>query len=65
MKNKWIVFTGLGFEIIGILLISIFVGEYFDNYLKLKGFLTITFCFLGLGGWFAHILNLIKKVDKK
>lgn len=65
MKNKGLVFMGIGFEAIGIVLASLWLGEWMDRELNQKGLFTILLIFVGLGGWFAHILFLIKKMNQE
>lgn len=65
MKNKGLVFVGIGFEAIGIILSTLWLGQWLDSYLQQKGLFTILFIFIGLGGWFAHILFLVKKMNKE
>lgn len=64
MNNKMLVFVGIGFEAIGVVLASLWFGEWLDSALHMKGLFTILFCFIGLGGWFAHIVFLVKKMNK-
>ena len=64
MKNKWLVFVGIGFEAVGIVLAALWVGQWMDSYFQQEGLFTILFTFAGLGGWFAHIFFLLKKMSK-
>ena len=64
MKNKWLVFVGIGFEAVGIVLASLWLGQWLDEQYQQKGLFTILFTFAGLGGWFAHIMFLLKKMNK-
>lgn len=64
MKNKWLVFVGIGFEAVGIVLAAIWLGELLDAHFQTKGLFTILFTFTGMGGWFAHIFFLLKKMSK-
>jgi hypothetical protein len=65
MNNKWMVFVGVGFEAVGVVLASVWLGQWLDTTYNFKGLFTIVFCFVGLGGWFAHIVFLIKKLNKQ
>jgi hypothetical protein len=58
------VFVGVGFEAIGVVLASIWLGQWLDGYFSVQGLFTILFCFVGLGGWFAHIVFLLRKMNK-
>lgn len=65
MKNKWLVFVGTGFEAIGVILAAIWLGQWLDDEFQTKGLFVILFSFVGLGGWFAHIIFLLKKMSKE
>ncbi|MEY4617402.1 MAG: hypothetical protein RJB66_2362 [Pseudomonadota bacterium] len=64
MKSKWLVFVGIGFEAVGIVLASIWLGQYLDEHFQSKGLFTILLTFTGLGGWFARIFFLLKRMSK-
>lgn len=64
MKNKLLVFTGIGFEAVGVVMASVMLGQWLDNTFAFKGLFTIIFSFVGLGGWFAHVVFLVKKMNK-
>lgn len=65
MNNKWMVFVGVGFEAVGVVLASIWLGELLDATFQMKGLFTILLSFVGLGGWFAHIIFLLKRLNKQ
>jgi hypothetical protein len=65
VKNKWMVFVGVGFEAVGVVLASIWLGQWLDESFQMKGLFTILFSFVGLGGWFAHIVFLLKRLNKQ
>jgi hypothetical protein len=59
------VFVGVGFEAVGVVLASIWLGQWLDESFQMKGLFTILFSFVGLGGWFAHIVFLLKRLNKQ
>lgn len=65
MKNKGLIFAGMGFEAVGVVLAAIWLGEWLDQSFQAKGLFTILLSFIGLGGWFAHILFMLKQMNKK
>ena len=65
MNNKWLAFAGMGFEAVGVVMASIWLGQWLDQYWNAKGLFTILLSFVGLGGWFAHILFMLKKMNKQ
>jgi len=64
MKNKGLVFIGVGFEAVGVVLASVWLGDILDKTFQTKGLFTIIITFIGLGGWFAHVLFMLKKMNK-
>ncbi len=65
MKSKGLVFVGMGFEAVGVVLASVWFGQWLDTTFQAKGLFTILLSFIGLGGWFAHIIFLLKKMNKE
>lgn len=65
MKNKGLIFVGIGFEAVGIILTSVWIGQWLDVHFEFQGLFTILLSFMGLGGWFAHVLTLLKKMNKQ
>lgn len=64
MKSKGLIFVGMGFEAVGVILASVWFGQWLDSTFHAKGLFTIILSFIGLGGWFAHIVFLLKKMNK-
>lgn len=63
MKNKYIVFASIGFELVTLILIAIYLGEYLvaQGYSQhLKAFL-IVFAFVI---WFVSLINKLKRIEK-
>jgi ABC-type proline/glycine betaine transport system permease subunit len=57
-KNKYIVFASIGFELIGLLIFAIWLG----NYLVEKGYGTAAQAFCVLGAFFIWFISLIMKL---
>jgi F0F1-type ATP synthase assembly protein I len=64
-KNKYIVFAGMGFELIGIIIATLILGQWLDEKFNLKGLSMIGFSMAGLSGWIYHIILLAKKMEEK
>ncbi len=62
-KNKMAAFVGIGFEIIGILLLAAWAGSWLDTAYDLKGMGTAGLVILGLVGWLVHLLYMLKGLD--
>lgn len=63
-NNKLIVFVGMGFELVGIILACIYLGRVLDEQLGLKGIGLALTPMLGLVGWIVQIVYMTKKLDK-
>jgi F0F1-type ATP synthase assembly protein I len=65
MNKKYLAFTGMGFELIGIILSSVYLGHYCDEFYGTKGLGVVGLSVLGLAGWITHVVLLSKKLDKE
>lgn len=59
-----IIFMGMGFELVGIVLASLYLGSMLDKYFTLGGLGVAATLLLGLGGWVAHIVFLLVRMQK-
>lgn len=57
-KNKYIVFASIGFELIGLLIVSIWLGGYLKN----KGYGTAAEAFCVLGAFLIWFVSLMMKL---
>ena len=62
--NKYIVFSAMGFELVGIMLGCLYIGQLIDENYGWKGMGIVSFSVLGLAGWLIHIVQLSKRLDK-
>ncbi len=60
-KNRGIVFAGLGFELMGLILTCLYLGQKIDEYYQSKGLGLISLVILGIVGWFYHLIILLRK----
>ncbi len=62
MNKKYLVFTGLGFELLGFVLSGLYVGSVLDRTLGTedlwKGIIVISFIVV----WFAHFFLMVRKI---
>lgn len=63
MKSKYLVFSAIGFELVGIMLACIFIGHYLDEQYGLKGLGLIGLSVLGLVGWLIHVVQLLRRIE--
>lgn len=64
MDKKWVVFTGIGFELVGLVVAAIIVGGMLDHHFALSGFATAGLILIATGGWIYHLIILLQKVRK-
>ena len=62
MKSKYLVFVGIGFELVGIILVMVYIGRLVDESYGTKGLGLALFPMIGLVGWIAHVIQLTKKL---
>jgi F0F1-type ATP synthase assembly protein I len=62
--NKYIVFAAMGFELVGIMIGCLFLGQWMDHRFGTKGLAMIGFSVLGLAGWLVHVIQMAKSLDK-
>ncbi len=62
-KNKYLIFASIGFELVTLLLISIYLGEY----LVKEGYHSALKAFLIVGAflvWFVSLILKLKSIEK-
>jgi len=65
MKNKrGLVFVGMGFELLGLILSALYLGKYLDDYYKLNGLCIALFSFMALIIWVFHLVILTRQFQK-
>ena len=65
MKNKYIVFAGIGVELVGIIGVCLYIGQKLDENFGLKGLGMVGFSIAGLAGWLIRVVQMAKKLDKQ
>jgi F0F1-type ATP synthase assembly protein I len=64
LKNRYVVFVGMGIELVGIILTAVYVGQLLDAKYGTKGLGIAGLPMIGLAGWITHIVVLTKKIEK-
>jgi len=59
-----LVFAGLGIELVGLILTSVWLGSKIDLYFQAQGIIFVAILLLVLVGWFIRLLFLLKKLEK-
>lgn len=62
--NKYMLFIGVGFELIGLIVVSVVIAGWLEQKIPSKGLITAGLVILSLIGWFIHIIILLKRVPK-
>lgn len=63
INKKALVFTAMGFELVGLILGCIFIGQWVDEKYGTHGLGLVGFSALGLIGWLLHIVQLLKAYE--
>jgi hypothetical protein len=63
--NKMIIFAGMGFEIVGLILGSFFLGQIIDDKFGTKGIAIGVLTFAALVSWLVRITMLVKRFEKE
>jgi hypothetical protein len=63
MKSKYLIFVGMGIELVGIMIACLYIGQRVDQQYGLKGLGLAGFSLFGLAGWLIHIVRLTKSLE--
>ena len=61
MKSKGLIFTGMGFELVGVVLAGLYIGQKLDEVYGWGGLGVAGMIFLATGGWIYHLIILLKR----
>lgn len=61
--QKFLIFSGIGAELGGLLLVAYFVGRYLDETYQTKGLIFLGLTLIFLIAWFIQILWLLKRLQ--
>lgn len=63
--NKYIVFAGVGFELVGLIVIGVYAGEYLEQIKPTKGLWVAGLIVLSLVGWMIQLVYMLKNTEKQ
>ncbi len=63
--NKYIVFAGVGFELVGLIVASVYLGEYLEGKTPSKGLWVAGLILVSLVGWLVHVVAMLKNIQKQ
>ncbi len=64
-SSRWLVFAGMGFESLVLVLGGIWLGGEADKKMSLGGFGVVLGAFAGIGLWFFHLVKTLNALSKK
>ena len=64
MNSKYLVFAGMGMELVALIGGAAYVGSLIDQTWGWGGGGVALMSVLGLTGWMIHIIQLVKKLEK-
>lgn len=65
MKNRYLIFTAMGFELVGIILSCLYIGKLIDEKYQLNGIALAAVSLLGLAGWLFHLIKLTQTTSQQ
>ena len=63
--KKYIVFASIGFELVGLMVASIFLGQAIDQRYQTKGIAIAALMFIALASWLIHVLFLLRRIQNE
>lgn len=63
--RRGMVFMGLSFELVGLILGCLYIGSLIDKELGWSGYATAGLAVLGMAGWLIHLVSLLKKFSSE
>lgn len=63
MNSKYLVFVGMGAELIGIIGGCLYVGQMLDQKFQTKGLIMVALSAAGLVGWLYQIILLTRQIE--
>ena len=63
-NTKALVFAGMGFELVGLILAGLYLGQYLDKNFGFGGLGTAAMAMLVLASWIWHLVILLKKFNE-
>jgi F0F1-type ATP synthase assembly protein I len=62
--NKGMVFMGMGFELVIMVLAGAYLGQFIDAHFGWQGYSTAVLILVFLCSWFYHLLFMLKKINE-
>ena len=62
--NKYWIFLSMGFELVGLVITSVFIGQSLDEKLGTRGLSLLFLTLACLAGWMVHLIFLLKRIER-
>lgn len=62
--KKYLIFASIGFELVGMMVASIYLGQAIDEHYQTKGLGLIALMFIALASWLTHVILLLRRFQK-
>jgi hypothetical protein len=63
-KSKGVAFVAVGFELVGLMLGSLFIGQKIDKYYGWPGWALTGLSMLALAGWLTRVVYMAQKMTE-
>ncbi len=61
--NKGLIFAGMGFELLGIMVGCIYIGAIIDKKMQWPSYAAAGLVVIGVTGWIIHVFHLLKQIS--
>ncbi len=62
--NRYLIFMTMGFELVGLILGAIYVGQILDKQFGTGGIILIFMTLACMVSWMIHLMFLLKRIEK-
>lgn len=63
--NRYIIFAGIGFELVGLIIGCFYLGQMLDEKYQTKGLIFVGLSFACLIGWLWRVIWMIRRIQKE
>lgn len=64
-SSNYLVFVGIGAELIGIEIAAVYVGMSIDKKMGWEGYALTGLLLIGLVGWLLHVIKMLQRFDQQ
>ena len=64
-RNPALAFVAMGFELVGLILASLYLGQWIDEHYGTTPWGTLGLVAVGVVGWMIHIFLLVQQIDRQ